>query len=380
METIESAFQRLGAYCHAVGYSGWDLFDGLNSKLLQMTPLYRVCLIRLAWIQLFKRSPINLRRITGVPIGFNPKGLALFVSGMSTQGDLDQAKILLDRLESMRCSGYEGQSWGYNFDWESRAFFVRKGIPNLVTTVFVANACLDYYCLARDDRYLAIADEACQFILHHLIMTEDDSLLCFRYIPGEDAVVHNAYLLGAALLGRVYSFTRTPRYLEASTKAMRRGIQALTSDWAWPYGERPHHQFVDNFHTGFNLVALNQWTLSTQDLKWDAEIRNAYNYWLKTFFLPNGCPKYYRDSLYPIDIHCSAQGIVTCVKLQALDSRSLDLATRIAQWAIAKMQDDKGYFYYQRTRRYTNRISYIRWSQAWMYYALSLLISQRGNK
>ncbi len=81
------------------------------------------------------------------------------------------------------------------------------------------------------------------------------------------------------------------------------------------------------------------------------------------------------NSLYPIDIHCSAQGIVTCIKLKDYNERSLDMAYRIAGWAIENMQDREGYFYYQKTRWHTNRIPYIRWSQAWMFYALSKLIS-----
>jgi hypothetical protein len=49
------------------------------------------------------------------------------------------------------------------------------------------------------------------------------------------------------------------------------------------------------------------------------------------------------------------------------------MARKIAGWAIANMQDEKGYFYYQKGRWITNKIPYIRWSQAWMFYALSLL-------
>ena len=380
MEPIEAALKGLGDYCRTSGFCGWDVFDGLNSSLLQSTPLYRSSLVRLAWIQFFKRSPVNLRAVARVPKGCNAKGLALFASGLLVQRSLEEARALLERLESVCCTGYEGWSWGYDFDWESRAFYVKKGTPNLVTTVFVANSFLDYFDVTGDRRYLGVADDACKFILHHLVLEEDDSFLCFRYIPGEAAVVHNAYMLGAALLGRVFRHTRTPRYLEASTKAMRRGVKALRPDGSWFYGERGHHQFVDNFHTGFNLVALNQWMLSTGDRTWEKEVRNAYRYWMDTFFLSDGRPKYYNDSLYPIDIHCSAQGIVTCLKLQEFDPRSLDLAARIARWAIENMQDRRGYFYYQRTRWYTNKVPYMRWSQAWMFYALSLLIAQRAGK
>ena len=56
------------------------------------------------------------------------------------------------------------------------------------------------------------------------------------------------------------------------------------------------------------------------------------------------------------------------------------MAKKIAQWAIENMQDKEGYFYYQKTKWYTNRISYIRWSQAWMFYGLALLLAAQKNK
>lgn len=122
------------------------------------------------------------------------------------------------------------------------------------------------------------------------------------------------------------------------------------------------------------LVALYDWMAATADRRWEGGLRGAYRYYLDNFWLPDGCPKYYHDRLYPIDIHCSAQGIVTCLKLRDYDPHSLETARRIAAWAIAHMQDAGGYFYYQQTRWYTNKIPYIRWSQAWMLYALSHLL------
>lgn len=156
---------------------------------------------------------------------------------------------------------------------------------------------------------------------------------------------------------------------------MAYSLKALNPDYSWPYGERFHHQFIDNFHTGYNLVALKDWMNYTGDNAWEEKLQNAYGYFLNTFWLENGRPKYYNNSLYPIDIHCSAQGIITCIKLRDYDGRSIPMAKKIVEWAIDNMQHDDGYFYYQKTMWYTNKIPYIRWTQAWMFYALSYLIS-----
>ena len=112
---IYDALQRLDAYCSQFQYRGWDLFDGLNSRLFKKSPFYRIKAFRLAWIQSFKRSPINLRALMRVPKGENPKGLSLFAAGLTVQNRLEEAKILLDKLSAKQCCGFEGAAWGYNF-------------------------------------------------------------------------------------------------------------------------------------------------------------------------------------------------------------------------------------------------------------------------
>jgi hypothetical protein len=371
---IEDAHSRLDEYCHEVGFKGWDLFDGLNSRLFRNSPLYASPASRLAWIQFFKRSPVNLRRVALVPKEHNPKGLGLFASACLALGKTEEARVLLNRLKEMACSG-NGTAWGYNFPWQARAFYVPVGTPNMVTTVFIANAFLDFHDRTGDKGALGIARSSCEFILDRLTLLEDEESLCFGYIPGEKAIVHNANMLGAALLGRLYFYDGDEKLFIKSRKAMAYSMEALTKECFWPYGELGHHQFIDNFHTGFNLVALKSWMDATGDTAWEEPLRRAYERFLDAFWLENGCPKYYHNLLYPIDIHCSAQGIVTCLKLAEYDRRSLFMARRIAEWAIENMQDEEGCFYYQRTRSYTNKIPYIRWGQAWMSYALAIFMA-----
>lgn len=309
-----------------------------------------------------------------MPKGLNPKGLALFASGLLNSGNHKEAKALLNKLKALRCEGYSDACWGYNFDWQARAHLTTLGTPNIVTTVFVANAFLDCFERTNEEECLDLAESACQFFLKNLIMFEDESRLCFGYVPGADVRVHNVNMMAAALLARVYSITGDRGKLDISRKSMTYSVNALSDKGSWCYGEFEYQKFIDNFHTGFNLVALSDWMKFTGESIWEVEINKAYRYYLENFWESDCCPKYYNNSVYPIDIHCSAQGIVTFVKLRGIDSISLKMADNIAQWAIINMQDTNGYFYYQKNRYYTNKISYIRWSQSWMFYALSLYL------
>jgi len=78
---------------------------------------------------------------------------------------------------------------------------------------------------------------------------------------------------------------------------------------------------------------------------------------------------------FPVDIHHQAQGIITLSKLYAMfkEDKYLDSARKIAEWTVENMQDETGFFYYQKWPFLTNKIPYMRWSQAWMILALSSL-------
>jgi len=104
------------------------------------------------------------------------------------------------------------------------------------------------------------------------------------------------------------------------------------------------------------------------DRYWE-NFEKGLQFYRQNFFLDDFTPKYYHDKVYPIDIHCPAQAIICFVKFG-----DIKFAQNIAIWTIENMQDSRGYFYYQKHRLYTNKIPYMRWSQAWMMYALNTLL------
>jgi hypothetical protein len=56
------------------------------------------------------------------------------------------------------------------------------------------------------------------------------------------------------------------------------------------------------------------------------------------------------------------------------------LAEQIAGWAIIICATAADSFYYQGRRFYKVKIPYMRWSQAWMMYALSRLLEANTGK
>ena len=155
-------------------------------------------------------------------------------------------------------------------------------------------------------------------------------------------------------------------------------IDHQNPDGSWYYGTQTHHRWVDNFHTGFVLECLFDYINFSSKFELRSNLKKGLEFYQDNFFLADGTPKYYHDRIYPIDIHSCAQSIITLVKLDSVSEQNQELKDKVALWTLENMQDSDGYFYFQKKRFFTNKIVYMRWSQAWMLKALvTLLISQK---
>lgn len=378
--SLNSSFYSLKSYCESQNFAGWDPYDGLTSKLFQSIPIVRnnrFC--RLAWIQLFKRSPINLRPFVGITKQHNAKGLGLFLSGYcnlyridGNSDHLDKAILLAEKLVSLQSAGYSGASWGYYFDWQARAFFQPGNTPTVVASTYVASAFLDLYDLTKDEKYLNIARSTCDFVLNDLNRTfDEDGSFAFSYSPLDKSVVFNASLLGSRILSRVYSYTNESHLKEKAEKSVAFCCKHQQNDGSWAYGTYEFHQWVDNFHTGFNLECISDYIKFTGDMRYQSNFELGLKYYVETFFTEEGIAKYYHNQMYPIDIHSPSQLIVTLYKTEQF-KQNRELAGRVLNWTIDNMQSNKGYFYYQIKKRLSSRIPYMRWAQSWMFYSFSI--------
>lgn len=378
-EKIETAYKRLKTWCHSQDYSGYDPFDGLNSRLFQLTPLKHSRLARLAWIQAFKRSPVNFRSLTLVPKGKNPKGIALFALAAlaeyrRTKSNEEEVRNLLDTLLNLKLTNFSGACWGYNFDWQGRAFYAPRRTPTIVPTAFAARAFAEAAKTFDDERYAHIASDVCGFILRDLNRSEESAdEICFSYSPIDNTRVFNASLLAAETLATVGTMTKENSLIDLAVRGARYVARRQNENGSWAYGADGYQSWADNFHTAFVLSSLKRIVDAIPSCRdeFTSAIKRGYKFWIENFFLPNGTPKYFHDKTYPIDSHSSGAAIAALVDLKDEDENALTLAEKIARWTIKEMQTGQGYFYYQLKPLYYVDIPYMRWSEAWMMYGLS---------
>lgn len=366
-------------YCRQQHWAGYDPYDALNSPLtarLEWSGKWP----RIALTQLLKRAPLNLRPLLLIPRTQNPKALGLFISSIIKlqRTGLVQSNDFLPELllgvEQTRAPGPHW-SWGYSFPWQGRSMLVTRGQPNLVCTVFVGEALLDLFEETGDGRYLAMAISAASYLTEDLFWTGENNVASFGYpLASAKSRVHNANFLAAAFLLRVHLHSPDAQKRQVALAAIRYSAGCQRADGSWPYGELPTQAWIDNFHTGYNLCALRRASSYLQTDEFDLSLERGYRYYRSHFFNFDAAPKYFHDALYPIDSHCVAQSIITLLAFRDKDPEALLLAGRVFEWAFRHLRSKRGFFYYQKQPWGTNRISYMRWTQAWMLLALATLL------
>lgn len=380
---VERAFRSLRTWVRARRWRGADPYDGLKSRLLQGSPILRHKWGRIAVIQLCKRSPWDPRRLLRVEPGMNPKGVALFLSGtVRASRVLDSLKLeedmlrLADLLLTCRSEGWSGAGWGYDFDWQSRVFHLPAYTPTIVVTSYAGHALLDLHELTGEHEYLDHARAAGSFITTELHRTydSDDRAFCWSYSPLDHSCVYNASLLGSRLLARLYAATEDEGLLEQARTSVEYVVRRQRSEGEWVYGADKSQQWIDNFHTGFNLECLYDYGQWTGDPSYSDALIRGFRFYQEEMFTERGAPKYYSTSLYPVDIHSCAQAIITGAKVAGLGLGGRALAERVLSWTLRNMRHPNGYFYFQKRRFYTHKVPFMRWSQAWMYLALAVFL------
>lgn len=393
---ITTSFKQLKAYCEKEQFKGWDPYDGLNSKVFKAIPfLSKSAFAKMVVIQGFKWLPINIRKIALVAKEHNAKGIGLFLSGYCNLynavkakpelekefGTLQEIKKQIDELAklliSMQSNGYSGACWGYTFDWQSKAFFLPIHTPTVVATSFVVEGMLSAYEITKNEEYLNIAISSANFILNNLNRIEKPNGFMFSYSPLDKRAVYNATLLGTKTLALIYKYTQNEEYKTAARASAQAVCDEQNPDGSFPHSDQIRNQWRDSFHTGFKLESLAIYQQHCNDNSFNENIEKGYKYWIENYFVPEtGLAKYYDNSTEndTVDLHCVAQAIPTICKLNKINNNTKMLMHKILEWAINNMQSKKGYFYFQKKGKSINKICYMRWPNAWMFYGMSYFI------
>jgi len=386
---VKISIDKLYKYCKNQNWAGYDPYDALNSAFFSRLPTKWS---RIVSTQIFRRFPVNLRRFLKIEKSVNPKAMALFIRALvKLRGliELDENTKALEKIVNLLIAlqyrdgvNTDTFAWGYNFPWQSRAFYCEAFSPNIQSTIMAGHALYElsqYSLLSQEKRreYREICILANRYILNNLALSEDKDTAVVRYILNDDTVILNVQAQAAWSFLRAHLLSGEGRFLEVAEKLIRFVEQKQHSDGSWPYAEVSTGRFIDNFHTGFILEALHESNIILESDVLKETISRGYNFYLDHFFRSNGLVSYFHNSTYPVDSHAIAQSVITISKLGQYENRSGSILNNIINWALDNFQSEEGYFYYQKWPFFVNKIPYMRWTQAWMLFALVTLLDMK---
>jgi len=101
-------------------------------------------------------------------------------------------------------------------------------------------------------------------------------------------------------------------------------------------------------------------------------MQKGLDFYLSTMFAPGGMPKYYPNSIYPIDAQNSAQAIQTVSFINNLGLSRMKSVPEIFFCVDKHLWNAKGYYNLIKTRFWTNKTPMHRWATGPMFLALSI--------
>ena len=374
---FSDSVNALSKYVESCSFKGCDPYDALmgwsDFRLLgKWAPAVLV--------QLHKRNPLNFRPLMGIPKMRNAKAMGLFLSAYGLMDD-ENARIQQREIFDWLCENQSPEGgWGYPFHWANPEKFLPAGTPSAVVTGFVSKGIYDYFSFTHDTRAVERLDKASQFVTSRLPRTETADGLCFSYTAARRDCCYNASLLAAEVLARLHAVQPDEQLCDLVKRAVDFVVAHQHADGHWNYSldlkTGMEREQID-FHQGFILDSLHSLIqlCKLETSEYQSALIKGMMFYREQQFFPDGRSKWRLPHIWPVDIHHQAQGIITLSKLKYLREDYLSFAHTIAKWTIEHMQDRRGFFYYQKHRWYTNRIPYMRWSQAWMMLALATLQS-----
>ncbi|AKB75113.1 hypothetical protein MSLAZ_1852 [Methanosarcina lacustris Z-7289] len=388
---VDNSIKSLYNWVKSEKYYGWDPYDALNSNLVS-----KLCsnsqLSEILITQLNKYSTLNIRPILGIEKGLDIKGISLFAQSYSKIYSLTKDQQYKDDL--VECISFlknKSLKQKYGFDCWAGHYFNYRGfdgstlapdIPDVITTSNVIKAIADSYLIFKDDELKNIAKSAYDFLIKHLLGKTDNGLYYLKYDTlSENKIVINASAEGLSAICRLMPLFDDAEMKRIACKLSEFLICTQDSEGCWIYSKYTSGKVrrQTDFHQGFIVDSLVEYLPFVDPKKQDLlmeSIKRGVNFYRKKQFLDDGRCYYRYPQLYPTDIHNQAQGIITFSKISKFDTESLEFAKKILEWTIFNMQDNSGYFFYQKNRIITNKIPYMRWGAAWMMLSMATYLEK----
>ena len=168
-----------------------------------------------------------------------------------------------------------------------------------------------------------------------------------------------------------------PQWIDLANQATSYVLRNFKKEGCLHYFGDEQNQPTENdvYHSGYEIRMLFRIAelSSRDDVKNAAE--NYLSYFVNSYFDKKGI-KFKKSHQLPIDVTGCAEAITT-LSLHANEQGEKALH-QLMKFMINKFQSNNGAFYYRVLKTgFLIKTPYVRWGQAWMFYALSTYIHEQ---
>lgn len=316
--------------------------------------------------QVRKRLPVEIGPLLGVEPFLMAKTAVTFLTAEARRAASPERDADLDALAGI-CLGAGGHvgagEWGYEFDVQTRWAYYPARTPNLIVTWFAARGFAEAGAATRRDAWVDELHSAAAFVRSRLVTDPPGRFV--RYVPGSPRLVHNASLLGAALLAASGRMVGDAAGVETALEVTRTSLAQQREDGSFPYGEGPGLAWEDSFHTAYDLDALMMVWLATGDDSVRSALDRGVEHWAGRFFGRDGEPWFGPGRRYPLDVHSAGTAMDVGARLASWGLADPELPRRVAEWTREHLVDPRtGGTYARVLRTGTDRRHFVRWGDA----------------
>lgn len=300
---------------------------------------------------------------------------------------LEEAEKIASELLKSSIQGYSGHCWGYPFDWMTTRGLWTSGIPLMTTTVYCFEAYLKLFDVTKKKKYLEIAHSIFQFTLMDItdFKIDNETSAC-SYSPIDNSQIVNANAYRSHVLIEGFQRFDSNDALEKAKLNINFILKSQEEDGSWKYAVNDERDnFVDNFHTCFVLKNLIKINAVLKEERISKAIKKGFNFYtlnlLSMDYSPKPFAKLSRFNIVKTELYDYAEGISLCLQMQRIDEKASVIAEKLVTDLITKFQKKDGSFYTRiNILNIPNKIPYLRWPQAQIFYSLTNYLSNNNNK
>lgn len=346
--------------------SSYDLYDALTNNFLNKITKNKFLLRRII-IQINAKSPFNLRWI-GMKKMIHTKTLSDLLWYYSLNSNKDKTELYFRELIKRKNS--TGYGWGLNFPYTSRFIDADKEMPNLYNTINSGIAiCHAYSLLSDEDKNEASTAlyGILDFLENNLGFVDDGDSGWYLYYPGQKHPTYNVNALTLYFISHLRNILNIDNSFiqNRHDKILNLLIKEQNQDGSWFYARSSKGKWIDGFHSAFIIesLAFNYYS-GNQTIELKNCIDKAWEFYIKNMFTKDYFPKYFaEDGKFPIESQNCAQSIQTIACMGIWLNKPIDnILKTVINNTVVNLYSAKGYFYHKKTKFWTFKTSYSRWS------------------